>query len=218
MPSTTTMNSSKSSHKKRATRSDLGPVANESVAKTPKTSRSEKAVEPLSPSREGSSSGGRPSAIATPTKADEGQKRGALQDEENKEERAEPPPTSWTCEDCHEVFPVEIRLRRHQSKHHSSPPLLYLFLFSSPPPPPPPAERVPWSSPTRTPVLRRVYPVTAAAVAGRATTETTRVTTLASAPSPSPVTAAAAAERFTNKFTHELAIEFTSSVCYKFSY
>ena len=71
---------------------------------------------------------------------------------------------------------------------------------------------------TRTPVLRRVYPVTAAAVAGRATTETTRVTTLASAPSPSPVTAAAAAERFTNKFTHELAIEFTSSVCYKFSY
>jgi hypothetical protein len=119
------MNSSKSSHKKRATRSDLGPVANESVAKTPKTSRSEKAVEPLSPSREGSSSGGRPSAIATPTKADEGQKR------ENKEERAEPPPSSWTCEDCHEEFPVEIRLLRHQSKHHS-------FTCSHPPPSPPP--------------------------------------------------------------------------------
>ena len=77
------MNSnSKSSHKKRTTRSDLGPVADESVAKTPKKSRSETTVEPLSPSRDCTGSGGRPAAIATPTKADEGQKRGDLQTNE----------------------------------------------------------------------------------------------------------------------------------------
>ena len=107
------MNSnSKSSHKKRTTRSDLGPVADESVAKTPKKS-------PLSPSRDGARSGGRTAAaIATPTKADEGQKRGDLQDEEIKEKRASPspPPSSFICEDCKEVFGVEIRLKRHQSK------------------------------------------------------------------------------------------------------
>ena len=107
---------SKATHKKRTTRSELGPVADESVAKTTKISRSETTAEPLSPSRDGSRRGGRPAAIATPTKAAEGQKRETLQDEKNEEKRASPPPKSaWTCEDCKEVFALELRLKRHQS-------------------------------------------------------------------------------------------------------
>ena len=125
---------SKATHKKRTTRSELGPVADESVAKTTKISRSETTAEPLSPSRDGSRRGGRPAAIATPTKAAEGQKRETLQDEKNEEKRASPPPKSaWTCEDCKEVFALELRLKRHQSTSR-----LYLFLFCPfhlPPPP-----------------------------------------------------------------------------------
>jgi len=117
--STTTMNS-KAIPKKRTTRSELGPVADESVAKTPKKTRSETTAEPLSPSKDVSRRGGRPAATATPTKAAEGQKRETLQDAKN-----EAPPTSaWTCECCKEVFALEIRLKRHQSTSR-----LYLFLF-----------------------------------------------------------------------------------------
>ena len=122
--STTTMNS-KATPKKRTTRSELGPVAAESGAKSPKKTRSETTAEPLSPGKDGSRRGGRPAAIATPTKAAEGQSRETLQDEKNEETRAFPPPKSaWTCECCKEVFALEIRLKRHQSTSR-----LYLFLF-----------------------------------------------------------------------------------------